>query len=121
MADNGLKRGEAKIEFFSNLEYLKQEFKNGFVVSKALYNKAKLEKNLKLSYEQFNKYFNDVFKNAHNQLKMALKSKNYLKEYQSSTKDKKIENEPLKLKIQTNSKNVFNAKFGKEFKDEDIL
>ena len=47
--------------------------------------------------------------------------KNYLKEYQSSTKDKKLENEPLKLKIQTNSKNVFNAKFGKEFKDEDIL
>lgn len=121
MADNGLKRGEAKIEFFSNLEYLKQEFKNGFVVSKALYNKAKLEKNLKLSYEQFNKYFNDTFKNTHNQSKTALKSKSYLKEYQSSTKDKKIENEPLKLKIQTNSKNVFNAKFGKEFKDEDIL
>ncbi len=116
-----MKKGEAKIEFFSNLNYLKQEFESGLVVSKFLYKKAKTNKNLKMSYKQFNKYFNDTFKNTHNKSKTALKSKNYLKEYQSSTKDKKLENEPLKLKIQTNSKNVFNAKFGKEFKDEDIL
>lgn len=116
-----MKKGEAKIEFFSNLNYLKKEFESGLVVSKFLYNKAKTTKNLKMSYKQFNKYFNDTFKNTHNQSKIALKSKNNLNEYQSSTKDKKIENEPLKLKIQTNSKNVFNAKFGKEFKESDIL
>ncbi len=116
-----MKKGEAKIEFFSNLNYLKKEFESGLVVSKFLYNKAKTNKNLKMSYKQFNKYFNDTFKNIHNQSKIALKSKNNLNEYQSSTKDKKIKNEPLKLKIQTNSKNVFNAKFGKEFKESDIL
>ncbi|HDX8135992.1 TPA: hypothetical protein RQJ16_001839 [Campylobacter fetus subsp. venerealis] len=116
-----MKKGEAKIEFFSNLEYLKKEFKSGLVVSKFLYNKAKTTKNLKMSYKQFNKYFNETFKDTHNQSKIALKSKNNLKEYRSNTKDKKLKNEPLKLKIQTNSKNVFNAKFGKVFKESDIL
>lgn len=116
-----MKKGEAKIEFFSNLNYLKQEFESGLVVSKFLYKKAKTNKNLKMSYKQFNKYFNDTFKNTHNQSEMALKSKNYSKEYKDSTNKQKTKNEPLKLKIQTNSKNVFNAKFGKNFKDEDIL
>lgn len=40
-----MKRGFAKIEFFANLEYLKQEYNKGYVVSKILYEKAKQDKN----------------------------------------------------------------------------
>lgn len=41
-----MKRGFAKIEFFANLEYLKQEYNKGYVVSKILYEKAKQDKNI---------------------------------------------------------------------------
>lgn len=56
-----MKKGEAKVEFFSNLEYFKKEYEAGLVVSKILYNKAVQEKNIKMKYNQFNKYFNDIF------------------------------------------------------------
>lgn len=32
-----MKRGFAKIEFFANLEYLKQEYNKGYVVSKNIF------------------------------------------------------------------------------------
>jgi len=56
-----VKKGEAKIEFFSNLKYLQNEYNNGLVVAKFLYKKAIHEKKFKMGYGQFNKYFNDVF------------------------------------------------------------
>lgn len=43
-----MKRGFAKIEFFANLEYLKQEYNKGYVVSKILYEKAKQDKNISM-------------------------------------------------------------------------
>ncbi|EHF1061125.1 hypothetical protein J0R77_001897, partial [Campylobacter coli] len=55
-----MKRGFAKIEFFANLEYLKQEYNKGYVVSKILYEKAKQDKNISMVYSQFNKYFNKL-------------------------------------------------------------
>ncbi|ARR04746.1 MULTISPECIES: hypothetical protein [Campylobacter] len=112
-----MQRGEAKIEFYSNINYLKKEFENGCVISKFLYEKAKLEKNFKMTYKQFNKYFNDELKNIHNQTKTA----------QISTNDNKsintieFKNEPVKLQIKPNNKKVFDAKFGKKFNDDDIL
>ncbi|QMS67709.1 hypothetical protein [Campylobacter fetus] len=109
-----MKKGEAKIEFFSNLEYLKKEFESGLVVSKFLYNKAKTNKNLKMSYKQFNKYFNEVFIN--NQAKTIKTPKN-----NNEIIKVKIENEPVKLQIKPNNKKVFDAKFGKKFNDNDIL
>lgn len=45
-----MKRGFAKIEFFANLEYLKQEYNKGYVVSKILYEKAKQDKNISMVY-----------------------------------------------------------------------
>ncbi|MBK3501130.1 hypothetical protein [Campylobacter fetus] len=111
-----MQRGEAKIEFYSNINYLKKEFENGCVISKFLYDKALKEKNFKMTYKQFNKYFNDEFKNTHNQTKTA----------QISTNDNKsiniieFKNEPVKLQIKPNKK-VFDAKFGKKFNDDDIL
>ncbi|AHE95243.1 hypothetical protein GZ989_011195 (plasmid) [Campylobacter fetus] len=112
-----MKKGEAKIEFFSNFNYIKHEFESGLVISKFLYEKAKLEKNFKMTYKQFNKYFNDELKNIHNQTKTA----------QISTNDNKsintieFKNEPVKLQIKPNNKKVFDAKFGKKFNDDDIL
>ncbi|CDF65929.1 hypothetical protein [Campylobacter fetus] len=109
-----MKKGEAKIEFFSNLNYLKKEFESGLVVSKFLYNKAKTNKNLKMSYKQFNKYFNEVFIN--NQTKTIKTPKN-----NNEIIKVNVENEPVKLQIKPNNKKVFDAKFGKKFNDNDIL
>lgn len=46
-----MKKGEAKIEFFSNIEFQKNEYKTGCVVSKFLYNKAKEKRNFKMTYK----------------------------------------------------------------------
>ncbi|MBZ7936320.1 hypothetical protein H2279_06750 [Campylobacter sp. B0100352/1] len=107
-----MQRGEAKIEFYSNINYLKKEFENGCVVSKFLYNKALKEKNFKMTYKQFNKYFNDEFKNK------IEKKETMQKDNQSLVLENK---EPIKLKINTKSKKVFDAKFGKDIKEDDLL
>ncbi|HDX6281811.1 TPA: hypothetical protein RPW02_001748 [Campylobacter fetus subsp. venerealis] len=109
-----MKKGEAKIEFFSNLNYLKKEFESGLVVSKFLYKKAKNNINLQMTYKQFNKYFNEVFIN--NQTKTIKTPKN-----NNEIIKVNVENEPVKLQIKPNNKKVFDAKFGKKFNDNDIL
>lgn len=109
-----MQRGEAKIEFYSNINYLKKEFENGYVVSKFLYNKALKEKNFKMTYKQFNKYFNDEFKNKIKK-KEAIQEDNYSQSLALKNK------EPIKLKIDTKSKRVFDAKFGKDIKKDDLL
>lgn len=53
-----MKRGEGKTEFFANLNYLKEQYKQGIIISKFLYEKAVEEKNFKMSYKNFNNYFN---------------------------------------------------------------
>lgn len=114
-----MKKGEAKIEFFSNLEYIKKEYEAGLVVSKFLYNKAVLEKNIKMTYTQFNKYFNDTFNNkidtVHN-INQNLNINNSEKK-QNET----LTNEPIKAKINTKETKVFNPLFGKNFNNDDIL
>ncbi|EAL8059712.1 hypothetical protein MKS95_001378 [Campylobacter jejuni] len=107
-----MKRGFAKIEFFANLEYLKQEYNKGYVVSKILYKKAKQDKNISMVYSQFNKYFNEVFKNKIEKKEITQENN------QSSALENK---EPIKLKINTKSKKVFDAKFGKDIKEDDLL
>lgn len=113
-----LKKGEAKIEFFSNLFWLQREFELGLVVSKLLYQKAQKEINLKMTYVQFNKYFNEVFKNtpinAQNRSQLNDKQKNDVTPTPTSK-------EPLKLKIDTYTKKVFDPLFGKNVKKEDLL
>ncbi|EPM8488445.1 hypothetical protein ACNANX_09415 (plasmid) [Campylobacter coli] len=107
-----MKRGFAKIEFFANLEYLKQEYNKGYVVSKILYKKAKQDKNISMVYSQFNKYFNEVFKNKIEKKEIT----------QENNQSLALENkEPIKLKINTKSKKVFDAKFGKDIKEDDLL
>ncbi|EDP5801363.1 hypothetical protein FV933_04820 [Campylobacter jejuni] len=109
-----MKRGFAKIEFFANLEYLKQEYNKGYVVSKILYEKAKQDKNISMVYSQFNKYFNDEFKNKIKK-KETIQEDNQLQSLVPKNK------EPIKLKIDTKSKKVFDAKFGKDIKEDDLL
>ena len=98
-----MKRGFAKIEFFANLEYLKQEYNKGYVVSKILYEKAKQDKNISMVYSQLNKIEKKEISQENNQ-SLALENK-----------------EPIKLKINTKSKKVFDAKFGKDIKEDDLL
>lgn len=63
-------------------------------------------------YSQFNKYFNEVFKNK-------IEKKEIIQENNQSLA---LENkEPIKLKIDTKSKKVFDAKFGKDIKEDDLL
>ena len=106
-----MKKGEAKIEFFSNLEYFKKEYERGLVVSKFLYNKAVLEKNIKMTYVQFNKYFNETFNNK-NIIPQDIKINNH---------EKEIKNEPIKAKVTTRENQVFSAMYGKNFNTDDIL
>lgn len=98
-----MKRGEAKIEFYSNIEYIKKKYNSGIVVSKILFEHLKKEKNIKMCYEQFNKYFNDEFK---------LKNKlNYAKNENISIDIK----EPKIIEIKNNNK-VFSPLYGKDIK-----
>ncbi|MCE7204791.1 hypothetical protein LZW54_09975, partial [Campylobacter coli] len=67
---------------------------------------------ISMVYSQFNKYFNEVFKNK-------IEKKEIIQENNQSLA---LENkEPIKLKIDTKSKKVFDAKFGKDIKEDDLL
>lgn len=103
-----MKKGEAKIEFYAILNFLQQEFEAGTVVAKFLYEKAKEYKNIKMTYKQFNKYFNDTFKTPKEKI-------------DSNIKIIKNNTEPVKLKISTGSRKNFDPMFGKKFVKDDIL
>ncbi|EPP5590713.1 hypothetical protein ACV524_001703, partial [Campylobacter coli] len=73
---------------------------------------AKQDKNISMVYSQFNKYFNEVFKNKIEKKEIS----------QENNQSLALENkEPIKLKINTKSKKVFDAKFGKDIKEYDLL
>ena len=112
-----MNRGEAKIEFYSNLGYLQNEYNNGLVISKFLYQKAVQEKNFKMGYPQFNTYFNRVFGTP------KIKKQIIEVEENVHVESKKIKEsfEPIRAKINTKEKKVFSALHGKEFSDTDIL
>ena len=113
-----MKKGEAKIEFFSNLKYLQNEYNNGLVISKFLHQKAKNEKNFKMTYAQFNKYFNEVFKvrkSVDKELVITSSAE------ETSVIKQRESQEPIKASINTKEKKVFNALYGKEIKDDDLL
>ncbi|EPU7757945.1 hypothetical protein ACVZOA_001713, partial [Campylobacter coli] len=70
------------------------------------------DKNISMVYSQFNKYFNEVFKNKIEKKEIT----------QENNQSLALENkEPIKLKIDTKSKKVFDAKFGKDIKEDDLL
>lgn len=96
-----MKRGEAKIEFYSNFEYIKENYLSGIVVSKILFEHLKQEKNIKMSYVQFNSYFNNEFKTK--------KEINNTKQENNSSNIK----EPKKVEIKNNHQ-VFSALYRKQ-------
>lgn len=63
-----------------------------------------------MTYKQFNKYFNDEFKNKIEK-KETIQKDNQLQSLVLKNK------EPIKPKI----KKVFDAKFGKDIKEDDFL
>lgn len=109
-----MKKGEAKIEFFTNLKYLQNEYNDGLVVSKFLYKKAVHEKNFKMTYPQFNKYFNDFLA-----IKKTVSVFPLVKKEQDDPKSGS--SEPLRARINTKEKKVFDALYGKQISDEDLL
>jgi len=53
-------RGDAKIQFFTNYNYIKSlYYERGFVVAKHLYNLLQKEEKISISYKQFNRYFQE--------------------------------------------------------------
>lgn len=98
-----MKRGEAKIEFYSNIEYIKIQYYSGIVVSKILFEHLKKERNIKMCYGQFNKYFNDEFK--------LINKSNFTKNENISSDMK----EPKIIEIKNNNK-VFSPLYGKDIK-----
>ncbi len=106
-----MKRGEAKIEFYSNLNFIKIKYDEGIVVSKILYNLVKNEKNIIMSYQQFNKYFNETFN---------ITLQNQENKKISNLQDKeKISKDPIKININTKGSKIF--KPNKKFNHNDIL
>ena len=113
-----MKKGEAKIEFFTNLKYLQNEYNNGLVVSKFLYEKAVRGKKITMSYWQFNKYFNDLLAMKKSPIeKPDIKSR---AEENTPIQQSKSQ-EPLRARISTKEKKVFDPMFGKQIKDDDLL
>lgn len=113
-----MKKGEAKIEFFTNLKYLQNEYNNGLVVAKFLYQKAVREKNFKMKYPQFSKYFNDALAMK----KSVVKEPVITPPVEENLVVAPSESQgPIKASINTKEKKVFSALYGKEIKDDDIL
>jgi UDP-N-acetyl-D-mannosaminuronic acid transferase (WecB/TagA/CpsF family) len=54
-----LRAGDAKIEFFSNFDYIKEKYYDGIVVATKLFELTKKEKKISMKYVQFNKYFQE--------------------------------------------------------------
>jgi prolyl oligopeptidase PreP (S9A serine peptidase family) len=55
-----MQRGTAKVQFFSNYDYIKDlYYKRVFVVAKHLYELLKKEEIISMSYKQFNRYFQE--------------------------------------------------------------
>lgn len=54
-----LKSGEAKVEFFTNFDFIKSKYESGYVVGTKLYKVVQDEQKIKMKYVQFNKYFQE--------------------------------------------------------------
>jgi hypothetical protein len=113
-----MKKGEAKIEFFTNLKYLQNEYNNGLVIAKFLYEKAVREKNFKMKYWQFNKYFNDILAGK----KIVIKEPVIISPAEDNLTPTVDEAQgPIKASINTKEKKVFSALYGKKVDDGDLL
>ena len=121
-----LRAGDAKIEFFSNFDYIKEKYYDGFVVATKLYELVKKEKKISMKYVQFNKYFQEhIYKKDERFFSSGDKkedknpSKNFEKpeEQKPSIKTPKIK----KIDIGADKKKTKFNPHTTEIKKEDIL
>jgi hypothetical protein len=91
-----MERGNAKIEFFSNYDYIQDlYYKKGLVVAKRLYEILQNEEKITMSYKQFNTYFQEfIFKKDERFFSSGVKEKDKTK-----VKNNLVENEDLTNKI----------------------
>lgn len=87
-----MERGNAKIEFFSNYDYIQDlYYKKGLVVAKRLYEILQNEEKITMSYKQFNTYFQEfIFKKDERFFSSGVKEKNKTK-----VKNNLVQNEDL--------------------------
>ncbi|MFA6760271.1 MAG: hypothetical protein WCR69_04425 [Sulfuricurvum sp.] len=117
-----MKRGEAKIEFYANLKWLREQYESGLVVAKFLYDKAVEEKNFKMKYVQFNKYFNDELNEIEKATKEQ-KAKEAAKEAEPVAKEDaetKPKSGPIVVRMQKHER-VFDPLRGKNIDPSRIL
>ena len=76
-----MERGNAKIEFFSNYDYIQDlYYKKGLVVAKRLYEILQNEEKITMSYKQFNTYFQEfIFKKDERFFSSGVKKKDKTK------------------------------------------
>lgn len=122
-----IKKGTGKIEFFANLNFIKDKYYNdGYVVATEMHRLLKEEKNITMSYKQFAIYFKEFIINQDERfLSSAVKKQEYktTKKLENSEEKKPSEKTPKVKKIVVGAdkkKPSFNPHIV-EIKPEDIL
>jgi hypothetical protein len=120
-----IKRGTGKMEFFSNFDYIKSKYYDGYVVAKELHELIKKEKEITMSYKQFCIYFKEfIFKKDERFFSTGVKKDNIIpaKEIENSIiSNPKVEPQKIKKIIsgETNKKK-FNP-HTVEINEDDII
>jgi len=97
-----MERGEAKVEFFTNLEFLKNEYKSGCIVCSILYKRAVKEKNIRMTYKVFNSYFNKYLREeTETKIKKVDENLKYKSKYLEDLKEKQEQEKILEPKEKT--------------------
>lgn len=108
-----MKKGEGTIEFYANLNWLKEQYEAGQVVAKFLYAKAVKEKGFKMSYKQFGRYFNEELKRKHQKEQKIVVEKTIQEEAPKKR-------EPIIMRMEK-KKRVFDPLRGKDIDPSRIL
>ena len=86
-----MQRGTAKVQFFSNYDYIKDlYYKRGLVVAKHLYELLKKEEIISMSYKQFNRYFQEFIFNKDKRFSISNIVQNKTAELKETDKTPKI-------------------------------
>jgi len=85
-----LKSGEAKVEFFTNFDFIKSKYESGYVVGTKLYKVVQDEQKIKMKYVQFNKYFQEfIFQKDERFSNTRKKKKEIISTNDNKTSEKK--------------------------------
>lgn len=116
-----MKKGEGTIEFYANLNWLKEQYEAGQVVAKFLYEKAVKEKGFKMSYKQFGRYFNEELNQRKQQKEQKIVVEKVIQEEaKKETEEAPKKREPIIMRMEK-KKRVFDPLRGKDIDPSRIL